>query len=109
MYYYTGLIGIVFQIASVLLRLISVVLIVYVVISWLYAFDVVSRRNAFVASVWEFSRRICDPMLRPLRRLIPPIAGVDLSVLVLLLVIWLVDGSVLPWLYGVLTGRGPVL
>ncbi len=107
--YYTGLIGIIFQVVAVVLRLFSIVLIVYVVISWLYAFDVVSRRNAFVGSVWEFCRRVCDPVLRPLRRIIPPIAGVDLSVLVLLLLIYLVEGSVMPWLYGVLTGRGPFL
>lgn len=104
---YTGLIGLAFEIAAIVLRLFSIVLIVYVVVSWLYAFDVVSRRNAFVGSVWEFCRRISDPVLRPLRRLIPPIAGVDLSVLVLLIVIGLVEARVLPWLYGVLTGRGP--
>lgn len=107
--YPPGLIGLLFSIASIILQLISVVLIVYVVISWLYAFDVVGRRNAFVGSVWEFTRRISDPMLRPLRRLIPPIAGVDLSVLVLLLIVFLLQGNVLPWLYLLLTGRGTVL
>lgn len=107
--YPPGLIGLIFSIASIILQLISVVLIVYVVISWLYAFDVVGRRNAFVGSVWEFTRRISDPMLRPLRRLIPPIAGVDLSVLVLLLIIFLLQGNILPWLYLLLTGRGTVL
>jgi YggT family protein len=107
--YYTGLIGIIFQIVSVVLQLLSVVLIVYVVISWLYAFDIVDRRNAFIRSVWVFCSRVTDPILRPLRRLIPPIAGVDLSVMVLLLLIYLAQGSILPWLYGVLTGRGPVL
>ena len=33
-------------------------------------------------SLYEFTRRVCDPMLQPLRRIIPPIAGVDLSVLI---------------------------
>lgn len=106
---YTGLIGILFQIATIVLQLFSVVLIVYVIISWLYAFDVVSRRNALVGSVWEFCRRVSDPVLRPLRRIIPPIAGVDLSVLVLLLIVYLLESSVLPWLYLALTGRGPIL
>jgi YggT family protein len=86
-----------------------VVLIVYVVISWLYAFDVVSRRNAFVNTVWQFTSRISDPMLRPLRRLIPPIAGVDLSVLVLLLVIWLLRDEVSWWLERLLIGQGTFL
>jgi YggT family protein len=107
--YYTGLIGIIFQIISIVLQLFSIVLILYVILSWLYAFDIVDRRNQLVRSIWEFCSRITDPILRPLRRIIPAIAGVDLSVLVLLLLIYLTQGSVLPWLYGVLTGRGPVL
>ena len=107
--YPPGLLGLAFEIISIVLRLFSIVLIVYVVISWLYAFDVVSRRNAFVGSVWEFTRRISDPVLRPLRRIIPPIAGVDLSVLILLLIVWLLQSNVLPWLYLLLTGRGSLL
>ena len=109
MQYPSGLIGILFSIFSAVLGLIEVVLLVYVVISWLYAFDVIGRRNAFVGSVWEFCRRVTDPLVRPLRRIIPPIAGVDLSVMVLLLVIELSRSQILPWLYGVLMGRGPIL
>ncbi len=103
-----GLLAILFGLIDTILALVIVVLIVFVVISWLYAFDVVSRRNGFVAAVYQFCQRLTDPILRPLRRLIPPIAGVDLSVLVLLLVIQLFR-QLLPWLHGVLTGTGPVL
>jgi YggT family protein len=85
------LVGMLFDLIRIILRLLSVVLIVYVVISWLYAFDVVSRRNAFVEAIWQFVRRISDPLLRPLRRIIPAIGGVDLSVLVLLLIIWFAE------------------
>jgi YggT family protein len=103
------MIHIIFELIRAILGLISIVLIVYVVISWLYAFDVVDRRNAFIRSVWEFTSRVTDPMLRPLRRLIPPIAGVDLSVLVLLLIIWLLRDQVSWWLEAVLVGRGSIL
>ena len=59
--------------------------------------------NPMIESVWRFTTAITNPMLRPLRRLIPPIAGVDLSVLVLVLVLALLRDSVLPWfVYGVL-------
>ena len=103
-----GLLSIIFGFVDTILGLLIAVLIIYVVISWLYAFDVVSRRNAFVNAIWEFCRRLTDPILRPIRRLIPPIAGVDLSVLLLILIIQLVR-QLLPWLLGVLTGNGPVL
>ncbi len=103
------MIHIIFELIRAILGLISIVLIVYVVISWLYAFDVVDRRNAFIRSIWEFTSRVTDPMLRPLRRLIPPIAGVDLSVLVLLLIIWLLRDQVSWWLELLLVGRGSLL
>lgn len=103
-----GLLSIIFGFIDTLLGLLIAVLIIYVVISWLYAFDVVSRRNAFINAIWEFCRRLIDPILRPIRRFIPPIAGVDLSVLLLILVIQLIR-QLLPWLLGVLTGHGPVL
>jgi len=97
------MIDILYQIIHTLLGLIIVVLIVRVVISWLVAFEIVSRRNPMIESVWRFTTAITNPMLRPLRRLIPPIAGVDLSVLVLVLVLALLRDSVLPWfVYSVL-------
>lgn len=104
-----GLLFIVFRLIDALLSLFLGVLIVYVVISWLYAFDVVSRRNQFVAAIWEFCRRVCDPILRPLRGIIPPIAGVDLSVLVVVLALQYLLRPLIWWLYGVLTGHGSVL
>lgn len=103
------MIHIIFELIRAILGLISVVLIVYIVISWLYAFDVVSRRNAFVNTVWQFTSRVSDPLLRPLRRLIPPIAGVDLSVMVLLLAIWLLRDEVSWWLERLLVGQGAFL
>ena len=103
------MIHIIFEIIRAILGLISVVLIIYVVISWLYAFDVVSRRNPAVAAIWEFCARVTDPILRPLRRLIPPIAGVDLSVLILLLVIYLLQNDVSWWLERLLLGQGGFL
>lgn len=99
------MIPIIFDVIRMILGLLQVVLIIYVVISWLYAFDVVSRRNPFVNSVWEFTRRVSDPLLRPLRRLIPPVAGVDLSVLVMLLILWLLHQEVSYWLEGMLLGQ----
>ena len=99
------MIPIIFDVIRMILGLLQVVLIIYVVISWLYAFDVVSRRNPFVNSVWEFTRRVSDPLLRPLRRLIPPIGGVDLSVLVMLLILWLLHQEVSYWLEGMLLGQ----
>jgi YggT family protein len=103
------MIGILYQIIYTILGLLLVVLVIHVVISWLYAFGIVGRNNEFVNAIWRFTTALTDPVLRPLRRLIPPIAGVDLSVLVLMLAIILIRDSVLPWLVLLLTGRGTLL
>ncbi|UPT62715.1 MAG: YggT family protein [Hyphomonadaceae bacterium JAD_PAG50586_4] len=103
------MINILYQLIHTVLGLLVVVLIVHVVLSWLFAFDIVSRRNELISGIWRFTSAITEPMLRPLRRLIPPIAGVDLSVLVLLLIIMLVRDSVLPWLVNMLVGGGSFL
>jgi YggT family protein len=105
----TGLLFILFRLVDAIIQIFMVVLIVYVVISWLFAFDIVSRRNGFIYSVYEFTRRVTDPVLRPLRRIIPPIAGVDLSVLVLILGIQLLFLPLWWWLYGVLAGAPAAL
>jgi YggT family protein len=99
------MIPILFDLIRAILGLIQVVLIVYVVISWLFAFDIVSRRNSFVYSIFEFTRRLSDPLLRPLRRLIPLVGGVDLSVLVMLLIVSLLQTRVSYWLEGMLLGE----
>lgn len=95
----------IFRLIDAILGLVLVLLIIHVVLSWLIAFEIVSRRNQFVNTVFEFTSRLTDPLLRPFRRLIPPVAGVDLSVLILMLIIFFIRDS-LPYLQVMLTGRG---
>ena len=64
------------------------ILIASAILSWLVAFDVVNRRNLFVSKVGLFLYRATEPLLRPIRRVLPLIAGVDLSPLVLILLLW---------------------
>jgi YggT family protein len=70
---------------NTIIQLIIITLIVNAVISWLVAFDIVSRRNRFVASVWDVTSRLTDPLLRPIRNVIPSVGGIDLSPMVLIL------------------------
>ena len=73
---------------QIVLNLVIVVLIVQAVLSWLIAFDIASRRTPIVDTLWRFTTALTDPMLRPIRRVIPPVAGVDLSPMVLILLIY---------------------
>jgi len=60
-------------------------LIISAVLSWLVTFNVVNTSNRLVYTVGDFLHRITEPALRPIRRVIPAISGIDLSPLVLIL------------------------
>ncbi len=59
--------------------------VVQVVLSWLVAFNVINTRNRFVYMVGDFLSRITEPALKPIRRLLPTMGGIDLSPVVLIL------------------------
>jgi YggT family protein len=72
------------------------ILLVTVIVSWLVAFDVINVRNNLVRSVTYALSALTDPVLAPLRRVIPPVAGLDLTFLVLLVLIQLVRSVLIP-------------
>jgi YggT family protein len=59
-----------------------ILLIAQVILSWLVAFNVVNTRNPFVNSVGRFLYQITEPVLRPIRRIIPSFGGIDISPLI---------------------------
>lgn len=77
---------------SSLIDLYMWVVIIYVVLSWLVAFDIVNTRNQFVRTIGDFLYRITEPALRPFRRILPNLGGVDLSPLALIIVLLLIRG-----------------
>ena len=63
-------------------------LVIWVVLSWLVSFDVINTRNRFVYLVSDFLYRFTEPALRPIRRVVPNIGGLDISPFILILGIW---------------------
>jgi YggT family protein len=56
-----------------------VLLIASAIMSWLVAFNVVNTRNQVVYMIWDTLNRLTEPMLRPIRRLMPNLGGIDIS------------------------------
>ena len=77
------------------LQLYIYLLIAAAVLSWLIAFNVVNTRNQFVASVADFLYRITEPALRPIRRILPNLGGIDISPVILVLIIILIENVIL--------------
>ena len=81
---------------SVLLTLYVYVLIGSAVLSWLIAFNVVNTRNQFVSMLWEFLYRVTEPLLRPIRSLLPNLGGIDVSPVILILIIFFIQSVLIP-------------
>lgn len=72
---------------STIIDLYMWVLIASAILSWLVAFNVINTRNRFVYAVGDFLYRITEPLLRPIRRILPSFGGIDLSPIVLILLL----------------------
>jgi YggT family protein len=68
-----------------LIDLYSWVVIAAVVVSWLVAFGVINTYNRFARSIVQVLDALTEPVFRQVRRVIPPIGGLDLSPLIVLL------------------------
>ena len=66
------------------------IIIAAAIFSWLYAFNVVNPRNQFVGQVGNMLYRLTEPALRPIRRYMPDLGGIDISPIVLLLILFFV-------------------
>lgn len=81
------------------LNLLTFLLVIYAVLSWLIAFNVVNARNQVVATIYRVCEGLTAPLVRPIRRIIPPINGLDLSLLVLLLIIFFLQRFIILYIY----------
>ena len=68
-----------------IIGLLIFLIIAQAILSWLVAFNVINVRNRFVYQVVQFLDRVTDPLLRPIRRIVPPFGGIDITPVILLL------------------------
>jgi len=73
-----------FSLIDAILQLYTFVIIAMVIMSWLLGFNVINRHNQFVDAVWRTLMALTEPVLRPIRNILPSMGGLDLSPLVLL-------------------------
>ena len=76
--------NLVIDILRILLDIVWWIIIVQAVLSWLIAFNVINTHNDFVRQIWVALDRMTTPLYRPIRRILPDFGGLDLSPLVVL-------------------------
>jgi len=95
------------------LNLVSTVISIYVwlliaqaVLSWLVAFGIVNRYNRVVATIGDFLWRVTEPLLRPIRRVLPDLGGIDISPVILILLLWFLRNLMFEYLVCQCVERG---
>ncbi len=79
------------QILQILLDVVWWVIVVQAILSWLIAFNVINTSNEGVRTIWNALQRMTDPLYRPIRRILPDFGALDLSPLVVLILIAILD------------------
>jgi YggT family protein len=87
------------DIILIVLNLYVWLLIASAILSWLIAFNVVNTRNQFVAMVGDFLFRLTEPVLRPIRNMLPNLGGIDVSPVILILLIILIQRVIELYIY----------
>jgi len=80
-------VGAIVSIIIMVLQWIVWLIIAQAILSWLVAFNVINLHNRFVDGLYSFLNRVTEPLLRPIRKVLPDLGGIDLSPMVLILVI----------------------
>ncbi len=83
------------QIVHIILTVLWWFIIAQAVMSWLIAFNVINTHSDFVNQLWTVLDRITEPLYRPFRRIMPDFGGLDLTPMLVLIIIIILDGPVL--------------
>lgn len=73
-----------YEIIELLVSVFVMLIIIQFVIGLLFAFNVISPSNDFLRQVYESINRLLDPVLRPIRNIMPQTGALDLSPLVVI-------------------------
>lgn len=76
------------ELVDMLVNLYTIVIIVAVVVSWLVAFGVLNSYNQFARMLIRILGALTEPVFRRVRRIIPPLGGLDLSPMIIILLLW---------------------
>lgn len=81
---------------SYVITLYTYVVIANVIMSWLMAFGVINAYNPTVRAIWQAISAVTEPLLKPIRRMMPNLGAIDISPIILLLACYFVQSVILP-------------
>lgn len=87
------------QILQILLNAVWWIIIIQAILSWLVAFNVINTQSDVVRQILYALDRMTEPLYRPIRRVMPDLGALDLSPLVVLLLLSIIDQVFMPRLF----------
>lgn len=96
----SALMGSLLDVVLLVLKLYSFVIIASAIFSWLYAFNIINSSNQVINTIGRVLYNLTEPALRPIRRIMPDLGGVDISPVILLLIIWFLQNFLVRLAYG---------
>ena len=87
------------DVVLLILQLYVYVIVIAAILSWLVAFNVINVHNDLVRSFWNALNALTEPVLRPIRQFTPNLGGIDISPIILLLLIFLIEDIIQRYIY----------
>jgi YggT family protein len=89
----------VLDVVLVILSMVTWVIIIQAVLSWLVLFRVLDLRNNIVGTLWNGLEKLTEPVYRPIRNMLPAMSGIDITPLIVLLIIFFIRQLILRYGY----------
>jgi YggT family protein len=90
---------VIYQILMILLNVVWWIIVIQAILSWLIAFNVINTHSDFIRNALYALDRMTQPIYRPIRKILPDLGALDLSPMVVLLAIYILQRVVLPAIF----------
>lgn len=84
----------IFELILLALWVYVMIVIITAILSWLIAFDIANPRHPLIGRLWDILVRLTEPALAPIRRIMPNLGGIDLSPVVLIFLLQILQGLI---------------
>ena len=87
------LLGLIIQI----INLYKLVLLIYIIATWLISFNIINTSNRFIYSAMEILYRLSEPSLRLVRKYVPTFGNIDISPIIVYLLLWFIQSLLIEY------------
>ncbi len=80
-----------------IINLYKLVLLIYIIATWLISFNIINTSNRFIYSVMEILYRLSEPSLRLVRKYVPAFGNIDISPIIVYLLLWFIQSLLIEY------------